>query len=36
MVNGEELLRTTEYIALQTRCHISRCRYNRVDRILVY
>ena len=29
MVNGEELIGTTEYLTLQTRCRINRCRYNR-------
>jgi len=30
MVNSEELLGTTEYMTLQTRCRINLCRYNRV------
>ena len=29
MVNSEELIGTTEYLTLQTRCRINRCRYNR-------
>jgi hypothetical protein len=30
MVNSEELIGTTDYLTLYTRCHINRCRYNRV------
>jgi hypothetical protein len=30
MVNSEEIIGSTEYLALYTRCHINRCRYNRV------
>jgi hypothetical protein len=30
MVNSEELIGTTEYLTLYTRCRINRCRYNRV------
>jgi hypothetical protein len=30
MVNCEELICTTEYLMLYTRCRINRCRYNRV------
>jgi hypothetical protein len=30
MVNSEELIGTTEYLTLQTRCRLKRCRYNRV------
>ena len=29
MVNSEELIGTTEYLALYTRCRINRCRYKR-------
>jgi hypothetical protein len=29
MVNGKELIGATEYVTLQTRCRINRCRYNR-------
>ena len=29
MVNSEELIGTTEYLALYARCRISRYRYNR-------
>jgi hypothetical protein len=40
MVNSMELIGTTEYLTLCTRCHINRVRYNRVHlflcRILVY
>ena len=31
MVNSEESIGTTEYLTLQTRCRINRCRYNRVQ-----
>jgi hypothetical protein len=31
MVNSVELIGTTEYLTLQARCHINRCRYNRVQ-----
>jgi hypothetical protein len=31
MVNGEELIGTTQYLTLQTRCHIDQCHYNRVQ-----
>jgi hypothetical protein len=31
MVNSEELIGTTEYLTLQTRCRIKQC-YNRVVR----
>ena len=30
MVNSEELIGTTEYLTLWTRCRINRFRYNRV------
>jgi hypothetical protein len=30
MVKSEELICTTEYLTLKTRCRINRCRYNRV------
>jgi len=30
MVNSEELIGTTEYLTLYTRCRINRCRYNGV------
>ena len=30
MINSEELTGTTEYLTLQTRYRISRCRYKRV------
>jgi hypothetical protein len=30
MVNSEELIGSTEYLTLQARCRINRCRYNRV------
>jgi hypothetical protein len=30
MVNSRELIGTTEYLTLYTRCRINRCRYNRV------
>jgi hypothetical protein len=30
MVNIEELIGTTEYLTLQGRCRINRCRSNRV------
>jgi hypothetical protein len=30
MVNSEDLIGTTEYLTLQARCCINRCRYNRV------
>jgi hypothetical protein len=30
MVNSDELNGTTEYLTLQARCRINRCRYNRV------
>jgi hypothetical protein len=30
MINSEELIGITEYLTLQTRCRINRCRYNRV------
>jgi hypothetical protein len=30
MVNNEELIGTTEYLMLQTKCRINRCRYSRV------
>jgi hypothetical protein len=30
MVNSKELIGTTGYMTLQTRCRIPRCRYNRV------
>jgi len=30
MVNCEELSGTAEYLTLYMRCHLSRCRYNRV------
>ena len=30
MVNSEELIGTTGYLALYTRCRINRCRYKRV------
>ena len=29
MVNSEELIGTTGYLMLYTRCRINRCRYNR-------
>jgi hypothetical protein len=29
MVNSEELIGTTEYLTLYTRCRINRCRHNR-------
>jgi hypothetical protein len=29
IVNSEELIGTTEYLSLWTRCSISQCRYNR-------
>jgi hypothetical protein len=32
MVNSEELIVTMEYLTLQARCRINRCRYNRVRR----
>jgi hypothetical protein len=31
MVNSDEITGTTEYLTLQTRCRINRCRYNRVQ-----
>jgi hypothetical protein len=31
MVNSEELIRTTEYLTLEARCRINRCRYNGVQ-----
>jgi hypothetical protein len=31
MVNDGELIGTTEYLTLQTRCRMSRCRYNPVQ-----
>jgi hypothetical protein len=31
MVNSEELIGTKEYLTLQTRYRINRCRYNRVQ-----
>jgi hypothetical protein len=34
MVNIEELIGTTEYLTLYTRCRINRCRYNRVRHYL--
>jgi hypothetical protein len=30
MVNSEELIGTTEYLTLETWCHINRYRYNGV------
>jgi hypothetical protein len=30
MVKSEELIGTTEYLTLHTRCRINRCRYIRV------
>jgi hypothetical protein len=30
MVDSEELIGTTEYLTLCTRCRLNRCRYNRV------
>jgi hypothetical protein len=30
MVNSDELIGTTEYLTLQARCRINRCRYNRI------
>jgi len=30
MVNGKELIGNTEYLTLQARCRINRCRYNWV------
>ena len=30
MVNSTQLISITEYLTLQTRCRINRCRYNRV------
>ena len=30
MVNSDELVGTTEYLTLQARCRINRCRYIRV------
>jgi hypothetical protein len=30
MVNSEELVGTTEHVTLYARCHLNRCRYNRV------
>jgi hypothetical protein len=30
MVNSDELIGNTEYLTLQMRCRINRCRYNRV------
>jgi hypothetical protein len=30
MVNNEELIGTTKYMTVYTRCRINRCRYNRV------
>jgi hypothetical protein len=30
MVNSEELIGIIEYLTLQARCRIDRCRYNRV------
>jgi hypothetical protein len=30
MVDSDELIGTTEYLTLQVRCRINRCRYNRV------
>jgi hypothetical protein len=30
MVNSDELIGSTEYLTLYTRCRINRCRYNRV------
>jgi hypothetical protein len=30
MVNNEELIGTTEYLALYMKCRMNRCRYNRV------
>ena len=34
MVNDEELTGTAEYLTLQTRCRINRCRYNRIRPLL--
>jgi hypothetical protein len=31
VVNSEELIGTTEYQSLQTRCRTNRCRYKRVS-----
>jgi hypothetical protein len=31
MVNSEELIGTTEYLTLETRCRINQCLYNRVQ-----
>jgi hypothetical protein len=31
VVNGAELIGTTEHLTLYTRCRINRCRYNRVQ-----
>jgi hypothetical protein len=31
MVNSEELIGTTEYLTLYTKCRIKRCHYNRVQ-----
>jgi hypothetical protein len=36
MVNSKELIGTTEYLTLHTRCHINRCRYNRVRLYIVF
>ena len=30
MVNSEDLIGTTEYVAVYARCRLNRCRYNRV------
>jgi len=30
MVNNEELIGSTGYLTLWTRCRVTRCRYNRV------
>jgi hypothetical protein len=30
MVNSDQFIGTTEYLTLQTRCRINRCRYNGV------
>jgi hypothetical protein len=31
MVNGEELISTTEHVTLYVRCRLERYRYNRVQ-----
>jgi len=36
IVNGEELIDTTEYPTLYTRYRINRCRYKRVRLYIVY